>query len=146
MQQLPIMLSLAHIKCLHFVVYLHSPHNSPSHIARHYCKFRCWVIKMFFSLNAKFLSMRCVYIVSDGESLGLMGLCCLFLSIKKTRNVVTSLCIVFFVLVYTRTTWLPWNLSFRYIHCTGQFTPKMNWLWCCSVTASFGVFFSWNKM
>ena len=22
-------------------------------------------------------------------------------------------------------TWLPWNLSFRYIHCTGQFTPKM---------------------
>ena len=24
-----------------------------------------------------------------------------------------------------RTTWIPWNLSFRYIHCTGQFTPKM---------------------
>ena len=22
-------------------------------------------------------------------------------------------------------TWIPWNLSFRYIHCTGQFTPKM---------------------
>ena len=21
--------------------------------------------------------------------------------------------------------WIPWNLSFRYIHCTGQFTPKM---------------------
>ena len=19
----------------------------------------------------------------------------------------------------------PWNMSFRYIHCTGQFTPKM---------------------
>ena len=22
-------------------------------------------------------------------------------------------------------TWIPWNLSFRYIHCTGQFTPKI---------------------
>ena len=22
-------------------------------------------------------------------------------------------------------TWIPWNLSLRYIHCTGQFTPKM---------------------
>ena len=22
-------------------------------------------------------------------------------------------------------TWIPWNLSFRYIHCAGQFTPKM---------------------
>ena len=22
-------------------------------------------------------------------------------------------------------TWIPWNLSFRYIHCTGQLTPKM---------------------
>ena len=21
--------------------------------------------------------------------------------------------------------WMPWNLSFRYIHCFGQFTPKM---------------------
>ena len=21
--------------------------------------------------------------------------------------------------------WIPWNLSFRYSHCTGQFTPKM---------------------
>ena len=21
--------------------------------------------------------------------------------------------------------WIPWNLSFHYIHCTGQFTPKM---------------------
>ena len=21
--------------------------------------------------------------------------------------------------------WIPWNLSFRYTHCTGQFTPKM---------------------
>ena len=21
--------------------------------------------------------------------------------------------------------WIPWNLSFRYIHCTGQFTPKL---------------------
>ena len=21
--------------------------------------------------------------------------------------------------------WIQWNLSFRYIHCTGQFTPKM---------------------
>ena len=21
--------------------------------------------------------------------------------------------------------WIPWNLSFRYIHCTGQFTPRM---------------------
>ena len=21
--------------------------------------------------------------------------------------------------------WIPWNLSFRYIRCTGQFTPKM---------------------
>ena len=21
--------------------------------------------------------------------------------------------------------WIPWNLSFCYIHCTGQFTPKM---------------------
>ena len=34
--------------------------------------------------------------------------------------------------------WIPWNLSFRYIHCTGQFTPKMKanancvcfHLWC----------------
>ena len=56
--------------------------------------------------------------------------------------------------------WFPWNLSFLYIHCTGQFTPKMkanakpqfvfifgvNWIWYCGVTASFGVFFSWNKM
>ena len=22
-------------------------------------------------------------------------------------------------------TWIPWNLLFRYIHCTSQFTPKM---------------------
>ena len=22
-------------------------------------------------------------------------------------------------------TWIPWNLPIRYIHCTGQFTPKM---------------------
>ena len=22
-------------------------------------------------------------------------------------------------------TWIPWNLSFSYIHCSGQFTPKM---------------------
>ena len=25
----------------------------------------------------------------------------------------------------TFNTWIPWNLSFRYIHWTGQFTPKM---------------------
>ena len=51
--------------------------------------------------------------------------------------------------------WIPWNLSFRYIDCSGQFTPKMkanaepqfafifgvNWLWHWGVTASFGVFF-----
>ena len=58
-------------------------------------------------------------------------------------------------------TWIPWNLSFRYIHCTGQFTPckdeskcgtafalifGVNWLWRCGVTASFGVFFWWNSM
>ena len=23
-------------------------------------------------------------------------------------------------------TWIPWNVSFRYNHSTGQFTPKMN--------------------
>ena len=66
-------------------------------------------------------------------------------------------------------TWIPWNLSFCYTDCNGQFTPKMkanaepqfafifgvNWLWYCGVTASFGVFFhkenvtewqfSWNS-
>ena len=26
---------------------------------------------------------------------------------------------------YQDFSWIPWNLSFRYIHCTGQFTPKM---------------------
>ena len=28
-------------------------------------------------------------------------------------------------LVWWRQSWIPWNLSFRYVHCTGQFTPKM---------------------
>ena len=56
-------------------------------------------------------------------------------------------------------TWIPWNLSFRYVPCTGQFTPKMKqtrnrvcfhlWceltlaLWCHSIVWSL---FSWNKM
>ena len=30
-----------------------------------------------------------------------------------------------FLLYYAPLSWIPWNLSFRYIHCTGQFTPKM---------------------
>ena len=57
-------------------------------------------------------------------------------------------------------TWIPWNLSLRYIHCSGQFTPKMkanaeprllsSLVWIdsgvvvsqrCGVTASSGVFF-----
>ena len=51
--------------------------------------------------------------------------------------------------------WIPWNLSFRYIDCSGQFTPKMkantepqfafifgvNWLWHCGVTALSESFF-----
>ena len=56
-------------------------------------------------------------------------------------------------------TWLPWNLSFRYIHCTGQFTPKMkanteshllsSLVWIdsgrCGLTALLGVFFQGTK-
>ena len=30
-----------------------------------------------------------------------------------------------FTFTYVIIPWIPWNLSFRYIHCTGQFTPKM---------------------
>ena len=51
-------------------------------------------------------------------------------------------------------TWIPWNLSFRYIHPGGPFSSKMatnaeqsfafifgvNWLCHCGVTPSFGVF------
>ena len=37
-------------------------------------------------------------------------------------------CLVYFCLhgvISVYIAWNPWNLSFRYIHCTGQFTPKM---------------------
>ena len=56
--------------------------------------------------------------------------------------------------------WLPWNLSFRYIHCTGQFTPKMKanaeprllsflvWIDSGVVVSCivWSLFFSWNEM
>ena len=37
---------------------------------------------------------------------------------KTTNRLFTKHCISW-------KSWIPWNLSFRYIHCTGQFTPKM---------------------
>ena len=65
----------------------------------------------------------------------------------------------FLMLLLQSFSWIPWNLSFRYIHCTGQFTPKMKvnaeprcfhlWceltlaLWCHSIIWSL---FSWNEM
>ena len=30
-----------------------------------------------------------------------------------------------FISWYGLIAWIPWNLSFRYINCNGQFTPKM---------------------
>ena len=56
-------------------------------------------------------------------------------------------------------TWIPWNLSFRYIHCAGPFTPKMkanaeprllsSLMWIDSgvvVSQHRWSLFSWNKM
>ena len=35
--------------------------------------------------------------------------------------------LIFYVHIWFiwRNSWIPWNLSFRYFYCTGQFTPKM---------------------
>ena len=45
-------------------------------------------------------------------------------SINELINLVIYLSI--YLSVYLcHITWISWNLSFRYIYCTGQFTPKM---------------------
>ena len=80
-----------------------------------------------------------------------LSLCKHFMNSMQTCNSVTF----YFMKKQIFLVWIPWNLSFCYIHLYWSIHTKdeskrgtafafifgVNWLWHCGVTASFGVFF-----
>ena len=44
---------------------------------------------------------------------------------SSVLSYISSCLLKFWPISFIPPSWIPWNLSFRYINCTGQFTPKM---------------------
>ena len=76
---------------------------------------------------------RLVYFKSIGSKLHVLSICVLGnrILLCRCKDIPKSHTKIAFnnkqqICIFWRWwSWIPWNLSLRYIHCTGQFTPKM---------------------